>query len=253
MSTHNTNTQWNPIINNNGVSYCKTHFPAIAGGGGGSLTILRRTPSLLETLRYHSRYPPQQTNRIRRLLSSNSSSLSKFSIICWNLIHKPDRSVKFLLLKNEFPFLLPQVQWIPFCLHFYRVFCNSWIFLLHFSKIDYEFSFVCLFVCSKASRQGNYAYAYCCSFNLSSSFNQCTLFSLFFWMFLFYISLCLGISQIVQEAQRSVGWYHDESDSGLRENKRSSSSARRFLLSQVPWDVMIFLFRCLSHIRLLST
>ncbi|EYU43867.1 hypothetical protein ABFS82_07G022300 [Erythranthe guttata] len=41
-----------------------------------------------------------------------------------------------------------------------------------------------------------------------------------------------GISQIVQEAQRSVGWYHDESDSGLSENKRFSS-ARRFLLDQV--------------------
>ncbi|KAK6117341.1 hypothetical protein DH2020_048932 [Rehmannia glutinosa] len=41
-----------------------------------------------------------------------------------------------------------------------------------------------------------------------------------------------GISQIVQEAQRSVGWFHDESDSGVREYKKSTSS-RRFLLGQV--------------------
>ncbi|XP_010492923.1 PREDICTED: uncharacterized protein LOC104770227 [Camelina sativa] len=46
-----------------------------------------------------------------------------------------------------------------------------------------------------------------------------------------------GISQIVQEAQRSVGWYHhDESDSGFREGghiKKSSgvSSSRRFLFA----------------------
>ncbi|XP_057771876.1 uncharacterized protein LOC130991598 [Salvia miltiorrhiza] len=41
-----------------------------------------------------------------------------------------------------------------------------------------------------------------------------------------------GISKIVQDAQRSVGWYHDESDSGYNENKKSTS-ARRFLLGQV--------------------
>ncbi|KAL1543179.1 Low-density receptor-like protein [Salvia divinorum] len=41
-----------------------------------------------------------------------------------------------------------------------------------------------------------------------------------------------GISQIVQEAQRSVGWFHDESDSGFNDNKKSSS-ARRFLLGLV--------------------
>ncbi|KAK7363647.1 hypothetical protein VNO77_05797 [Canavalia gladiata] len=29
-----------------------------------------------------------------------------------------------------------------------------------------------------------------------------------------------GISQIVIEAQRSVGWYHDEADSGVRANTR---------------------------------
>ncbi|CAH8381425.1 unnamed protein product [Eruca vesicaria subsp. sativa] len=41
-----------------------------------------------------------------------------------------------------------------------------------------------------------------------------------------------GISQIVQEAQRSVGWYHDESDSGLLEvhNKKSRVSTSRKLL-----------------------
>ncbi|XP_073050307.1 uncharacterized protein [Primulina eburnea] len=41
-----------------------------------------------------------------------------------------------------------------------------------------------------------------------------------------------GISQIVQEAQKSVGWFHDESDSGLQEDKKSLS-ARRFLLGKV--------------------
>ncbi|KAI4317674.1 hypothetical protein L6164_025524 [Bauhinia variegata] len=29
-----------------------------------------------------------------------------------------------------------------------------------------------------------------------------------------------GLSQIVMEAQKSVGWYHDESDSGIRVAKR---------------------------------
>ncbi|TKY54095.1 hypothetical protein E2542_SST18501 [Spatholobus suberectus] len=29
-----------------------------------------------------------------------------------------------------------------------------------------------------------------------------------------------GLSQIVMEAQKSVGWYHDESDSGVRANNR---------------------------------
>ncbi|KAF9678092.1 hypothetical protein SADUNF_Sadunf08G0175900 [Salix dunnii] len=29
-----------------------------------------------------------------------------------------------------------------------------------------------------------------------------------------------GISQIVFEAQKSVGWFHDESDSGVRQNRR---------------------------------
>ncbi|KAK7264569.1 hypothetical protein RJT34_32178 [Clitoria ternatea] len=29
-----------------------------------------------------------------------------------------------------------------------------------------------------------------------------------------------GLSQIVMEAQKSVGWYHDESDSGIRATNR---------------------------------
>ena len=36
-----------------------------------------------------------------------------------------------------------------------------------------------------------------------------------------------GLSQIVLEAQKSVGWYHDESDSGVREDHVAST--RRFL------------------------
>ncbi|KAG7551168.1 hypothetical protein ISN45_Aa06g018650 [Arabidopsis thaliana x Arabidopsis arenosa] len=41
-----------------------------------------------------------------------------------------------------------------------------------------------------------------------------------------------GISQIVHEAQRSVGWYHDESDSGFREGhyKKSGVAVSRRLL-----------------------
>jgi hypothetical protein len=44
--------------------------------------------------------------------------------------------------------------------------------------------------------------------------------------------LDIGISQIVHEAQRSVGWYHDESDSGFREghNKKSGIAVSRRLL-----------------------
>ncbi|KAG6575035.1 hypothetical protein SDJN03_25674, partial [Cucurbita argyrosperma subsp. sororia] len=45
-----------------------------------------------------------------------------------------------------------------------------------------------------------------------------------------------GLSQIVLEAQKSVGWYHDESDSGVREGndgKNSGSGAIRRLLHQV--------------------
>ncbi|KAF2287744.1 hypothetical protein P3X46_006036 [Hevea brasiliensis] len=30
-----------------------------------------------------------------------------------------------------------------------------------------------------------------------------------------------GISQIVYEAQKSVGWFHDESDSGVREDRKA--------------------------------
>ncbi|CAN7005742.1 unnamed protein product [Brassica rapa subsp. trilocularis] len=43
-----------------------------------------------------------------------------------------------------------------------------------------------------------------------------------------------GISQIVQEAQRSVGWYHDESDSGFleaRSKKSRVSTSRRLLFA----------------------
>uniref|UniRef100_A0A6N2KRG8 Uncharacterized protein n=1 Tax=Salix viminalis TaxID=40686 RepID=A0A6N2KRG8_SALVM len=36
-----------------------------------------------------------------------------------------------------------------------------------------------------------------------------------------------GISQIVFEAQKSVGWFHDESDSGVRQNRRLSSNGRK--------------------------
>ncbi|XP_050240246.1 uncharacterized protein LOC126689202 [Quercus robur] len=36
-----------------------------------------------------------------------------------------------------------------------------------------------------------------------------------------------GLSQIVLEAQKSVGWYHDESDSGVREDRVATT--RRFL------------------------
>ncbi|GMI69821.1 hypothetical protein like AT5G18850 [Hibiscus trionum] len=35
-----------------------------------------------------------------------------------------------------------------------------------------------------------------------------------------------GLSQIMQEAQKSVGWFHDESDSGVHENP--SKQASRF-------------------------
>nr|GLL43759.1 uncharacterized protein LOC109176218 isoform X2 [Ipomoea trifida] len=40
-----------------------------------------------------------------------------------------------------------------------------------------------------------------------------------------------GFSQIVQEAQRSVGWFHDESDSGVHVD-RKSAAARRLLVRQ---------------------
>ncbi|CAA0807112.1 Unknown protein, partial [Striga hermonthica] len=40
-----------------------------------------------------------------------------------------------------------------------------------------------------------------------------------------------GISQIVQEAQRSVGWFHDVSDSGLKESQKITST-RRILQDQ---------------------
>ncbi|CAN6548130.1 unnamed protein product [Malus baccata var. baccata] len=46
-----------------------------------------------------------------------------------------------------------------------------------------------------------------------------------------------GISQIVLEAQKSVGWYHDESDSGARAYRAAKNVGlaknRRLLLLQV--------------------
>lgn len=46
-----------------------------------------------------------------------------------------------------------------------------------------------------------------------------------------------GLSQIVLEAQKTVGWYHDESDSGTREDrvakKVGSATTRRLLFHQV--------------------
>ncbi|PRQ39017.1 hypothetical protein RchiOBHm_Chr4g0420431 [Rosa chinensis] len=44
-----------------------------------------------------------------------------------------------------------------------------------------------------------------------------------------------GLSQIVLEAQRTVGWYHDESDSGAREDPvgKKVATTRRLLFSQV--------------------
>lgn len=41
-----------------------------------------------------------------------------------------------------------------------------------------------------------------------------------------------GLSQIVLEAQKSVGWYHDESDSGFRQDRVATT--RRFL-SKLFW------------------
>ncbi|CAN6726372.1 unnamed protein product [Malus baccata var. baccata] len=46
-----------------------------------------------------------------------------------------------------------------------------------------------------------------------------------------------GISQIVLEAQKSVGWYHDESDSGARYDRATKNvglaTTRRLLVRQV--------------------
>lgn len=41
----------------------------------------------------------------------------------------------------------------------------------------------------------------------------------------------VGFSQIVQAAQNSVGWFHDESDSGVRDG--GIAAARRILLRKV--------------------
>lgn len=51
-----------------------------------------------------------------------------------------------------------------------------------------------------------------------------------------------GISQIVYEAQKSVGWYHDESDSGIRDDrakKAVATAARRLLLVKVVWEFFV--------------
>ncbi|XP_059649119.1 uncharacterized protein LOC132295058 [Cornus florida] len=45
-----------------------------------------------------------------------------------------------------------------------------------------------------------------------------------------------GISQIVLEAQKTVGWFHDESDSGVRDNRSGGkAAAARRILRQVLW------------------
>ena len=52
----------------------------------------------------------------------------------------------------------------------------------------------------------------------------------------FGFNLCClssGISHIVFEAQKSVGWFHDESDSGLREGRNVAAAANQRILRQV--------------------
>ena len=57
------------------------------------------------------------------------------------------------------------------------------------------------------------------------------------WSFNSLCWTCIsGFSQIVLEAQKSVGWYHDESDSGVHDGadgKKAGSVAARRLLHQV--------------------
>lgn len=58
----------------------------------------------------------------------------------------------------------------------------------------------------------------------------------FKFLFPFFTTLFLassGISQIVMEAQKSVGWYHDESDSGVRAN------SRKLLLYNPPYSLFV--------------
>lgn len=47
--------------------------------------------------------------------------------------------------------------------------------------------------------------------------------------------LVSGLSQIVLEAQKSVGWYHDEADSGVRDDRvgKKAVSRRLMMLHQV--------------------
>uniref|UniRef100_A0A2P2KQX0 Uncharacterized protein n=1 Tax=Rhizophora mucronata TaxID=61149 RepID=A0A2P2KQX0_RHIMU len=35
-----------------------------------------------------------------------------------------------------------------------------------------------------------------------------------------------GISQIVYEARKSVGWFHDQSDSGVRDDRKATNRRR---------------------------
>ncbi|GFZ14072.1 hypothetical protein Acr_24g0002620 [Actinidia rufa] len=48
-----------------------------------------------------------------------------------------------------------------------------------------------------------------------------------------------GISQIVYEAQKSVGWYHDEFDSGQSDvNRKTTAGTARRILRQI-WAVLV--------------
>ncbi|KAI3501678.1 hypothetical protein L1887_29632 [Cichorium endivia] len=88
-----------------------------------------------------------------------------------------------------------------------------------------------------------------------------TILAVFLFLFLFYVGRPLywkisatvhdiqqnkqtvsgGFSEIVLEAQKSVGWYHDESDSGVRETIKT---ARRMLIRKAGmkcWELDICL------------
>lgn len=51
--------------------------------------------------------------------------------------------------------------------------------------------------------------------------------SIWSWWVSFLLS---GLSQIVMEAQKSVGWYHDESDSGARADRVGKKAVARRLM-----------------------
>lgn len=57
----------------------------------------------------------------------------------------------------------------------------------------------------------------------------CSIFHFFNYLFNLLVLVTAGLSQIVMEAQKSVGWYHDESDSGVR----AIANSRKLLLHQV--------------------